>query len=269
MSIEAFAIPGFFIGTILLVIASIEGGYRWGRVAHRRSRQEKESPISAIEGSVLALLAFILAFTFGIASNRFDFRKELVRTEANAIRAVWHQSDFLREPQRGETKALLREYVSARAAAVHSAEEERVERVIREAKRVQERLWSLAVAHALEDMSSDVAALYIQSLNETFALHASRVAVGFQMRIPFGIWLTLGVLTFLGMFMVGYQAGIVASKRTVAMPALAVAYAAVIVLIISLDHPISGFTFTTVSQQPMIDLLADIDSRLPAAPKPH
>lgn len=117
MSVDAIAILGSFVGTIFLVVASIEGGYRLGLVAHRRSRQEKESPISAIEGSVLALLAFILAFTFGIASNRFDARKELLRAEANAIRTVWHQSDFLREPQRGETKTLLREYVYARASA--------------------------------------------------------------------------------------------------------------------------------------------------------
>lgn len=261
MNVDAIAILGFFVGTILLVVASIEGGYRLGLVAHRRSRQEKESPISAIEGSVLALLAFILAFTFGIASNRFDARRELVRAEANAIRTVWHQSDFLRDPERGETKTLLREYVYARASAFQSADEERLERVIDEAERIQGRVWNLAVAHASQDMSSDIAALYIQSLNEMFAVHASRVAVGLQSRIPPGIWLTLGVLTCLGMGMVGYQAGIVASKRTLAMPILAVAFASVIVLIGSLDHPVGGFTITKVSQQPMIDLLLDIDSK--------
>lgn len=76
-----------------------------------------------------------------------------------------------------------------------------------------------------------------------------------------GIWLTLGVLTFLGMAMVGYQAGVVESKKTLAMPILAVAFASVVALIGSLDHPIGGFTFTRVSQQPLIDLLSDIDSR--------
>ena len=57
------------------------------------------------------------------------------------------------------------------------------------------------------------------------------------------------------MGMMGYQAGIVASKRIVAMPILAVAFASVIVLIASLDRPIGGFTFTEVSQQPMIGSL--------------
>lgn len=253
------SILAFFVGTFILVMAAIEGGYRLGRSSHRRSRQEKESPVSAIEGSILALLAFILAFTFGTASNRFDARRELVRAEANAIRTVWNRSDFLREPERGETKALLHDYLSARASAFQSAEEERLSRVLDEAERIQDRLWKLAVEHASQDMTSDIAALYLQSLNEMFGIHASRVAIGLQMRIPPGIWLSLGVLTLLGMSMVGYQAGIAGSRRTLAMPILGLAFASIVALISSLDHPIAGFTFTRVSQQPMIDLLSDID----------
>jgi len=260
MSLDDFSVLAFFVGTVVLVMVSIEAGYRLGRIAHRRSQEEKESPVSAIEGSVLALLAFILAFTFGIASNRFDSRKELVRAEANAIRTAWHRSDFLPEPERGETKSLLRQYVSDRASAFQSADAERVERVIDEAERIQERLWSLALVHAYRDMNSDVAALYIESLNEMSAIHASRVAIGVQTRIAFGIWLTLALLTFFGMSMVGYQAGVAESKRTLAMPVLAFAFASVVALISSLDHPVGGFTLTRVSQQPMIDLLADIDS---------
>ena len=249
----------FFVGTILLVMISIEAGYRLGQAAHRRSKAEKESPVSAIEGSVLALLAFILAFTFEIASNRFDARRELVRTEANTIRTVWHRSDFLPESERAETKMLLRKYAYARASAFQSADDERVERVLDEAEKIQERLWAMAVTHAYKDLNSDVAALYIESLNEMSAVHASRVALGLQARIPPGIWFTLAALTLFGMIMVGYQAGVVASKRTLAMPILAIAFASVIALISSLDHPIGGFTLTQVSQQPMIDLVSDID----------
>ena len=257
----------FFVGTIVLVMISIEAGYRLGRLAHRHSELEKESPVSAIEGSVLALLAFILAFTFGIASNRLDARKELVRNEANWIRTVWYRSDFLPEPDRAETKKLLREYVRARAAAFQSADEERVESVIEEAERIQGRLWAMAETHARQDMPSDIGALYLESLNEMSAVHASRVAMGLQLRIPPGIWLTLGALTTLGMLMVGYQAGVAESRRTLAMPILAIAFACVVALISSLDQPIGGFTLTQVSQQPLVDLLSDMNSqRLPHSP---
>jgi hypothetical protein len=246
---------------------SIEFGYRLSRIHGTRGATEKESPVSAIEGSVLALLAFILAFTFDIASNRFDARKELVRTEANTIRTAWRRSDFLPEPDRATTKTLLRDYVRARASAFQSSDEERVERVLDEAEQMQGRLWNLAVGHADQDMPSDIGALYLESLTEMETVHASRVALSLQSRIPPGIWITLAILTFFGMLMVGYQAGIAKSRRTLAMPILAIAFASVVAPISSLDQPVGGFTLTKVSQQPLVDLLDDIEShRLGIAP---
>jgi hypothetical protein len=256
MTFDVGVIVILFVATILIVMASIEAGYRLGRKAHQRSEEEKESPVSAIAGAVLALLAFILAFTFGIASNRFDARKELVREEANKIQTAWLRSDFLPEPDRAEAKALIREYLDARIAAVRSADYERLRGILARADQIRVRLWDMAVVNARRDMNSDVAALYVESLNDVFTVHASRVAVGLHMRIPDGIWLTLGVITILGMLAVGYQAGIAGSKRTLAMPLLAVAFAAVIVIIGSLDRPTGGFT--TVSQQPLIDLLSSL-----------
>ena len=255
MTLDAVPVVALFVTTILIVMLPMEGGYRLGRMAHRRSKQEKELPVSTIAGAVLALLAFILAFTFGIASNRFDARKELVREEANKIRAAWLQSDILPEPDRAEAKGLFRDYVKARVELVQSPDSERVKSVLSQAERIQGRLWDMAVTNARKDMNSDVAALYMELLTEVFALHASRVAVGIQARIPRGIWLTLMAITILGMIGVGYQAGIAGSKRTLAMPLLALAFASVIATIAALDRPIGGFT---VSQQPLIDLLSSM-----------
>ena len=102
-------------------------------------------------------------------------------------------------------------------------------------------------------MNSDVAALYIDSLNGLIDLHAMRVAVALQARIPGGIWASLAALTFLGMLAVGYQMGIAGSKRSFVQPILAISFSVVIALIASLDRPQT--TFIKVSQQPFIDLL--------------
>ena len=255
MTLDAVPVVALFVATILIVMLPIEGGYRLGRMAHRRSKQEKESSVSTSAGAVLALLAFMLAFTFGIASNRFDARKELVREDANKIRTAWLQSDILPEPDRAEANGLFRDYLKARIELVQSPDAERVKSVLSQAEQIQGRLWAMAVTNARKDMNSDVAALYIKSLTDVFAIHASRVAVGIQARIPEGIWLTLMAITILGMIGVGYQAGIAGSKRTLAMPLLAIAFASVIATIAALDRPIGGFT---VSQQPLIDLLSSM-----------
>ena len=56
-------------------MVAIEVGYRLGHAMHRRSEDEKESPVSAIAGAILGLAAFMLAFTFGIVSERHARQK--------------------------------------------------------------------------------------------------------------------------------------------------------------------------------------------------
>jgi hypothetical protein len=137
-------------------------------------------------------------------------------------------------------------------AEAGSLEPERMKSVLSETQRLQDRLWNMAVANARKDMNSDVAALYIESLNEMNGIHALRVAVGIQARVPSEIWLALYCITILGMMSVGYQTGIAGSKRSMAGPILAVSFALVFALIASLDRPDSGII--KVSQQPLIDL---------------
>ncbi len=254
MSIDTIPIGIIFTATIILVMVAIELGYQLGQAMHRRSEEEKESPVSAIAGAILGLAAFMLAFTFGIVSERHDAKKGLVRDEAIAIRTAWQRSDFLPETDRAEATALLRQYVDLRVTFVEAGnlEPERVTNVLAETQRIQDRLWDMAVANARLDMNSDVAAMYIDSLNEVNGIHASRVAVGIQARIPAEIWLALYCITILGMMSVGYQTGIAGSKRSMARPILALSFALVFALIASLDRPDSGIM--KVTQQPLIDL---------------
>ena len=125
--------------------------------------------------------------------------------------------------------------------------------MLAETDRIQRRLWAIAVANAARDMNSDVAALYIESLNEMERVHASRLAIGVRMRVPMGIWLVLYALTILGMLSMGYHAGIAGSKRSKATWMVALAFGLVIALIASLDRP-GGLV--RVTQQPLADVQA-------------
>ena len=160
---DALPISAVFAATLLVVVAAVEGGYRLGRAARSRSEDEKEAPVSAIAATILALLAFIMAFTFGIVSDRYDAKKALVREEANAIRTAWLRSDFLPEPDRGEAVRLLRGYVDRRLTAVQSNDPAQVRAAVVESGPIQRQLWDMAVVNARKDMNSDVAALYIDS----------------------------------------------------------------------------------------------------------
>ena len=271
MRVDTIPVWVLFVGTILLVIGSIELGYRLGRNVRRKSEDEKESPVSAIAGSVLGLVAFMLAFTFSIVTERYETRKGLVREEANTIRTTWQRSDFLPEPDRTEARALLREYVANRLPTDESklsgrAFEEKVRKVLAEEEGIQRRLWDMAVVNARKDMNSDVAALYVDSLNQVAEVHVSRVAIALQQRIPGAIWIVLWCLTIFGMAALGYQTGIAGSKRSLAQPLLAVSFSMVVALIASLDRPVNSFV--KVSQQPLIDLYNSMTSSDGAANQP-
>ncbi len=258
MNLDHIPIWVILILSILFVMISIETGYRLGQRSRRRSEEEKESPVSAIAGSVLGLLAFMMAFTFGIVSDRYDSRKALVREEANSIGTTWLRADFLPEPDRAESKALLKEYATLRVTGIEKLrsgklQPEEMGESLEKAALIQNRLWEMAVTNARKDMNSDVAALYIDSLNGLIDLHAIRVAVGLQARIPNGIWIVLLSLTVFGMVAVGYQIGIAGSRRSLAQAILAISFSMVIALICTLDRPHGSYI--KVSQQPFLDLI--------------
>jgi hypothetical protein len=68
-------------------------------------------------GATLGLLAFILAFTFGLAAARFDTRRQVVLDEADAIGTTYLRAGMLPE-RREEIRTLLRNYVNTRLEAV-------------------------------------------------------------------------------------------------------------------------------------------------------
>jgi hypothetical protein len=243
---------GLFLGACILGWLALEGGYRFGRWRHARAAEEKETPVGAMVGSILGLLAFLLAFTFGLAATRFDARRQTVLEEANAIGTTYLRTRLLPEPERTEAARLLREYVDARLPDMRQGNaSQMVSQAITRSEQLQEQLWSQATA-AAEKKPTVMTGLFVQSLNEMIDLHAKRLLIGARSRIPISIWAGLFGLALLGMAAVGYQAGLSATRRSPAMLGMVLAFAGVLFLIADLDRAHEGFL--TVSQQPMIDL---------------
>lgn len=238
-----------FLGlTVLLVLAMVEVGFRVGRWRSQRTEHEQETPVGAIVGAILGLLAFLLAFTFSLAAARYDIRRELVLSEANAIGTTYLRAEMIPEPQRAAARRLLQQYVDQRLAAVDP--DQRAAALAR-SEELHMELWAQAVA-AAEKNPNPITGLFIQSLNEVIDLHAKRLMLGVRNRIPFTIWLALYGAAILGMMGVGYQSGLSGANRTLATLILAIAFSLVLWLIADLDRPQEGLL--KVSQQTMIDL---------------
>lgn len=235
--------------SIAVGLLSVELGYRGARYRLRHDEAEKESPVTGMVGAALGLLAFMLAFTFGLAGSRFEDRRQVLLSEANAIGTTYLRAAMLPEPMRTETRDLLREYVDVRLEGVQQPD--KLSAALSKSEELQNQLWSVAVAATEKDRSA-ITALFIQSLNEMIDLHATRVMAGLRSRVPGVIWVVLYLLAILAMVMMGYHSGLANSRRSIVVVALIIGFALVLFLIADLDRPGQGTLH--VSQQAMIDL---------------
>lgn len=248
-TIDFLPVWGVFLTTIAVVLLSIEGGFRLGTYRRRLSEQEDRPPVGEIVAATLALHAFLLAFTFGLAASRFDVRRGLVLEEANAIGTAYLRASLLPQPHRSEVRTLLRNYVDVRLEAVEPG---KLAQSIVRSRELHTRLWDHATAAGTENPSSIVVGLFIESLNEVIDLHTKRLMLGAGNRIPETIWTVLYFMAVVGTAVTGYHTGLAGSNRSLAILALILAFSAVMTLIADLDRPQEGLL--RVSQQAMSDL---------------
>ena len=239
---------GVFVAILIVVLLSVECGYRLGRYRRNRHEQEKETPVGTMVGATLGLLAFIFASTFRLAAARFDTRRQVLLDEANAIGTIYLRAGMLPE-RREEIRALLRNYVDTRLEAVRSGN---IAEGMRQSENIQNDVWTHAIAVGEKNPNSIVVGLFVQSLNDMIDLHAKRVQASLRSRIPGAIWIGLFAVAALSLATMGYHAGLSGTRRSLAIVAVAITFSVVIELIADLDRPQEGVL--RVSQQALLDL---------------
>ncbi len=244
-----FPLWAVFLLTLAICLGAAEAGAMLAKAALcQKDGKEPEAPLASLVGAMLGLLAFLLAFTFGMTAARFDARKELVLEEANAIGTTYLRAGLVPETQGLEIRRLLRKYVEIRL----SATPENLPQSLSESEAIHGQLWSQIKSLVQEDMDSELRSLLIASLNEVIDLHQSRQTVALEYRIPGSIWLGTYLLAMLSLLAVGYQVGMSGFRRLWGTPVLAAAFAVVITMVADIDRPGEGLI--RVSQQPIADV---------------
>ncbi len=251
-----------FLGSAMLVVASIEAGFLIG---NWRAKRTKKSDLPNTGGSVaatLGLLAFMLAFTFGSTTNRWDERKGLVLDEANAIGTAYLRTELLPEPQQTEIKHLLESYLDLRIGLANENKDKQlstvkklgefertIESALSRSNRLQSSIWNEAMA-AYRVQPTPGTGLFITAINEVFDIQQVRVTKAFDQRMPMVFWVTLYSLAILSMALSGYDAGLARGGRTQAPWVVAFAFSSVLLLIFALDRPQTS----AVNQAPLVEL---------------
>ena len=124
-----------FTVTVAIIVLSIYSGIFISRLRRKSSAAEDDFPVNTIVGATLALLGFMLAFTFGFTANRFDSRKQLLLDEVNSIGTTFLRAGFLPEPHSTEVRNLIRNYVDLRIELV--AQPEKIQTIIEQSTALQ------------------------------------------------------------------------------------------------------------------------------------
>jgi hypothetical protein len=239
-----------FVLTLVFVMIAHEGGFKFGIRRRNSPGANPETAAGAMSGTTVGLLAFMLAFTFNGAASDYEQRKSLIIDEANAVRTAYRRSMVMPEPQRTQTRNLLREYLDIRIGLAQNRGAN-LGQVIARTSAIQDELWSKALLFEQEGPKPAVAALYMTSLNEVFDIHVKRYSALITNRISHVNWYILCFLLFVTMAMLGYQVGLDGTRSIFIQLGWALAFSAVIYLIIALDRPLG---IMTLSQQPLINV---------------
>ena len=213
---DQFCILGV-VGLLLLLIAEI--GYRMGKRVPAREDEAAKSEIGGYQGAVLGLLALLLGFTFSMALNHYDLRRNLVVQEANSIGTTYLRASFLPGEARDVSRRLLRDYVGLRVRDAGALADQ--SSLHKQVAGIQAALWKQAEG-AAGVAPTPITVSYIASLNEMIDLASTRLAA-VRYRVPGALWLLLLIVALFGMWAAGFSAGVNGKRAiflTVGLPVL-------------------------------------------------
>ncbi|MEM1113204.1 MAG: hypothetical protein AAGI11_14930 [Pseudomonadota bacterium] len=237
--------------TVVVVLAAIEIGFRIGRWRRDVSTglAESEAQLSAMTGAHLALLAFIMAFSFSMAAGHYQERRALIMEDVNAISTAYLRAELIGGEDGEVIRKALYQYTVARAEV---GDLEQAPAMIRESERLQMEIWQQIQSLINNNQVTIIHSLLIQSVNEVFDIHEARLAAGLKNRVPRVLWAILAGLLTLAMLGIGYFSGAKGSRNPIASTGLALSFSLVLIMIADLDRPAGGSV--RADQGPMIAL---------------
>ena len=202
------------LGIFIILIIFDWLGYHY-RKMHMRKHPDEVDSLGPMEGSLLGLMALLLAFSFSMAASKYENRRLIIIDEANYTRTAINISYLYPDSIRNTFLAEFREYVEARIGYNNAANDTNlIQSCLGKTRMYSTRLLKIAIQQAQNPENNFRTAQMLPALNHmadiTTAREESRKA-----KTPPLILGMLLLLTFSAAFLVGY--GSKAKKRNFVM----------------------------------------------------
>src|ERR1700680_1630565 len=156
--------------TLVLVLSFLLlwfAAWAGGKISQRRHdlSEEMRPDFSVILAASLTLLGLIIGFSFSMAINRYDQRKNYEEAEANAIGTEYVRADMLSAADAARVRALLRDYLDQRILFYQIRDEHGSQQVNARTAELETELWS-AVKGPAAAQPNAVLALVLSGMND-------------------------------------------------------------------------------------------------------
>jgi hypothetical protein len=190
-----------------------------------------------IQGATLTLLGLIIGFTFSMALDRYDQRKNLEEEEANAIGTEYLRADLLPAADGAKLRALLLSYLDERILFYEARDEGDEGPIDRRTAALEAELWSAVLAPA-SAQPTPVAALALAGMNDVFNSQGYTQAAWWN-RIPITAWVLMVAIALCANVLmgIGAKSGKASSRVLLILPLIiAIAF----LLVADIDSPRRG-----------------------------
>src|SRR5262249_44170130 len=192
---------------------------------------------ATILAATLTLLGLVIGFSFAMALNRYDQRKNDEEAEANAIGTEYVRADLLPAPDAVAIRALLRRYLEQRLLFYVTRDEHQLRQIEVHTAQLQAELWSAVRTPALA-APTPVTALAVAGMNDVLNTQGYTQAAWWN-RIPLGAWLLMVAIAVAAHVLRGLGAS-TAKTASLVFLVLPLVVAIALFLIADIDSPRRG-----------------------------
>ena len=250
----------------LLLFACLMAAWEAGAWLERRlsaaQKDGDDSELGYMHTGVLGLLALLIAFTFGLALERYQTRRDLVVAEANAIGTAEMRVHLLDPPYAGRLAGLFRTYAETRLR-YGEAPSTQTAPLERQSDALRGRIQAETLAAVWDIRTTPLAALVVSAVNEALDTGAEREAAH-AARLPTTVVVALVVYALVSAAVLGHALARARRPYRATSALLFLLLTLALTLILDLDRPRRGTI--TISQEPMARLIRSLSAAMPASP---
>jgi hypothetical protein len=166
--------------------------------------EEVREDFGVVQAAILTLLGLLIGFTFSMALNRYDQRKNYEEAEANAIGTEYVRVELLPTSDAARAQELLRRYLDQRVLFYTTRDAQQSRQIDSDTAALQNDLWSVVRTAATAQPTPPVA-LVVMGMNDVLNSQGYTQAAWLY-RIPAEAWNLMAFIAIGCNLLIGFGA---------------------------------------------------------------